>query len=60
MLADYIVHMHGMVCHFVGIDKMFSCKGLLCNWEEIEEFSRLFAVVGKNRGFFLGVWAGEK
>ena len=21
---DHIVHMHGMVCHFVGIGKMFS------------------------------------
>ena len=49
------VHVHGMVWHFVGIDKMFSCKDLLCNWEEIAEFSRLFAVVGKNREFFLDV-----
>ena len=48
------VHVHGMVWHFVGIDKMFSCKDLLCNWEEIEEFSPLSAVVRRNRGFFLG------
>ena len=25
----HIVRVHGMVWHFVGIDKMFSCKGLL-------------------------------
>ena len=34
---------------------MFSYKDLLCNWEEIEEFSPLSAVVRRNRGFFLGV-----
>ena len=49
------VHVHGMVWQFVGIGKIFRCKGLLYNWEEIAEFSRLFAVVGKNRGFFLVV-----
>lgn len=49
------MRVHGMVWHFVGGDKMFSCKDLLYNWEEIVEFSRLFAVVGKNSGFFLGV-----
>ena len=27
----HIVHVHGMVWHFVGGGKMFSCKGLLCN-----------------------------
>ena len=55
VFEDHIVHVHGMVWRFVGADKIFSCKGLLCNWEEIAEFSRLFAVVGKNSGFFLGV-----
>nr|DAJ36004.1 MAG TPA: hypothetical protein [Caudoviricetes sp.] len=34
---------------------MFSRKGLPYNWEEIVEFSQLFAAVGKNHGFFLGV-----
>jgi len=48
---DHIVHVHGMVWHFVGVDKMFSRKGLLYNWEEIAEFSRLFAVVGKIADF---------
>ena len=36
-----------MVYHFGGVGKMFSRKGLLYNWEEIAEFSQLFAVVGK-------------
>ena len=44
-----------MVYHFGGVGKMFSRKGLLYNWEEIAEFSQLFAAVGKNHGFFLGV-----
>ena len=51
----HIVQVHGMVWHFVDADKMFSRKGLLYNWEEIAEFSLLSAVVGKNRGFFLGM-----
>jgi len=44
-----------MVYHFGGVGKMFSRKGLPYNWEEIVEFSQLFAAVGKNHGFFLGV-----
>lgn len=32
---DHIVHMHGMVCHFVGIGKMFSCKGLFANSDRV-------------------------
>jgi hypothetical protein len=37
--TNHIVHVHGMLWRFVGADKIFSCKDLLCNWEEIEEFS---------------------
>jgi len=51
----HIVHVHGMVWHFVGDGKMFSCKGWLCNWEEIADFSPLHCRYGKNRGFFLVV-----
>ena len=38
LCEEHIVRVHGMVWHFVGDNKMFSCKGLLYNWEEIADF----------------------